>query len=549
MLGVGRFPGGFTNPNPQDFELNLPKDLELNFPKDLELNNKNWILPVEFSPSVSDMYINNNIFDSHLIKPHIELVHHWSDLSDAFDIKGSNSSELSITATLDRLKAGSFRCIVKGSSGKSQTSEEASLIVLSPGIKISAQPKNQRVKEGEWATLSVTATGSKLSYKWKSFEFISQGVRIVDLTDGANVSGSDTPTLKVKAVGAAKPVNPIYFCDITDAYGESVSSLSVVVQAVKLQIIGQPKDVANLSSGQWFSMSVMTAGDDKVKYQWQWNDAGTWRNVSDSANRKGCNSNVLETNIAAEYRCVMKDSFGAQLVSDSARATIAIDMGPVIQVTKIPKDVTVKRGWLADFSVEFSALGDANIRWQKNTYYGWTDLTNDGIYSGVNTKSFSVLVDGETYADEYRCHIEVPSKGASYDSPAVRIKQELAVSPMKASAQTYNKRDYSTITLDVSGDGLSYRYLYWNEPKAPTVSDFGDYDPDFNIFERRGSKLEMVSLVTCLNTISYMNCKEFADYGICFLPTIKLYCLVSDKYGHSVIAGPYRFLYDYWESP
>lgn len=530
---LGFFPGGFTPPLP--YIPHVP----------FEPNPQTVLLPLNFSPAVSDFIKKPGALK--FLKPNVDVqvVHHWSDLSDAFDIKGSKSDELSITATFDRIKSGGFRCIVKDGGGNSQTSEEASLIVLSPGIKISAQPKSQRLKEGDWATLGVTATGSKLSYKWKTLEIGPWGAKIVDMVNGANVSGADTANLKVKAVGAANPISPTYFCEITDAYGLSVSSSSAAVRAVKLQIIGQPKDVADLSSGQWFSMSVIAVGDDEVKYRWQWNDAGTWRNVSDSAGRKGCNSNVLETNVGGEYRCVMTDSFGAQLVSDSAKATGGTDIGSVIQVTKVPKDVTAKRGWLADFSIEFSALGDANIRWQKNSYYGWTDLADDGIYSGVNAKSFSVLVDGETYADEYRCHIEVPSKGVSYDSSAVRIKQELAVSPMKARMQVYNKCEYSAITFDVSGDRLQYR---WFLNKIPTVADFGDKDPDFYFFERHGSKFNISSLVTFTNTASYMRWVQFAP-GAVLVPDIDLYCLVRDQYGGSVIAGPYKFVFDYWKLP
>lgn len=380
-----------------------------------------------------------DLVTENLLKPQIK--HNWVNLKDGADIKGSGSDKLTVKAKPELFLSGSYRCIVQDNKGQKETSKEVALISQSPGIRITQQPHNQTLKEGAWAELKVEATGPEtMYYQWKN------GLIGDDLKDGTDITGAKTANLKVKAKGSTLIIPPMYYCEIKDRYGTVMSSSAAAVRAVNLKILSQPEGfmIPKESQNQWFSLAVIAAGDPEISYQWKEVTINGLKNLTDGANYKGTRTSVLEFNRAGRYVCEVNGSYGQTLYSNEAGIFVDVNLGSVINVTQVPQDVNIKRGETAAFTIDFNSAGDPpRIRWQKRfSASEWKDLQNGDTYSGVNTRTLSVRVKGETYLDQYRCLIEVDNPSASYASPPVRIKQKLWVEPGPATVQVQNKSQF-----------------------------------------------------------------------------------------------------------
>ena len=77
---------------------------------------------------------------------------------------GGDSARLTVTAAA-ALDGARYRCVVTGEGGKTATSNEVTLTVVT-APKITAQPKKASVKAGKKVTFKVKASGYDLTYQW-----------------------------------------------------------------------------------------------------------------------------------------------------------------------------------------------------------------------------------------------------------------------------------------------------------------------------------------------------------------------------------------------
>ncbi len=96
-----------------------------------------------------------------------------------------------VLANVQTNQTGLYAVVVSDNGGPTYSSN-AMLMVVYPPI-ITAQPVSQTVMSYNSASFTVTATGSALSYQWQK--------NGSNLTDGANISGSTTPSLNLATVG------------------------------------------------------------------------------------------------------------------------------------------------------------------------------------------------------------------------------------------------------------------------------------------------------------------------------------------------------------
>jgi hypothetical protein len=72
-------------------------------------------------------------------------------------------------------------------------------------------------------------------------------------------------------------------------------------------------------------------------------------------------------------------------------------------ITMQPRDTITRSGLTATFSVS-TTISSANYQWQQDAGTGFTNLTNAGPYSGVNTNTLRITgVSGALYTYKYRC--------------------------------------------------------------------------------------------------------------------------------------------------
>jgi len=129
-------------------------------------------------------------------------------------------------------------------------------------LQITGQPADQSAYIGGTATFTVATTGgSPVYYQWQQ-----DGV---NLTDGGNISGSATATLRITNVAVADAA--LYSVVVSNAFDSLTSDyadLGIVYSPPN--ITGQPVSQTRVA-GTTAAFSVSAAGDQPLSYQWQEN--------------------------------------------------------------------------------------------------------------------------------------------------------------------------------------------------------------------------------------------------------------------------------------
>jgi hypothetical protein len=164
-----------------------------------------------------------------------------SNLDDGGDVSGARSPTLNL-ASVSSADAGAYDVVINGVG--SVTSAAATLTVLNYQSNqvpsITTQPQTQSVPPGTDVTFSVVASGNgPFTYRWRK--------NGVNLTDGANVSGATTWSLKLDNVS---PFDAASYDVVVSGYTSVTSTaatLAVVTQASQL-ILYEPFDYTNIGS-------------------------------------------------------------------------------------------------------------------------------------------------------------------------------------------------------------------------------------------------------------------------------------------------------------
>ena len=163
---------------------------------------------------------------------------------------------------------------------------------------------------------------------------------------------------------------------------------------------------AILCAGTNMTLTAAATGSG-INYQWQVNTGTGFANITNGGVYSGATTGslVLTAPPASfngyQFRCI------ASVLCSSTTATsntATLSLGNATAITSSPVNTIVCNGEPVSFSVGVSAT-NATYQWQVyNTSTGYTDLTNTGIYSNVNTATLNIsaatlAIDG--YA--YRC--------------------------------------------------------------------------------------------------------------------------------------------------
>ena len=211
--------------------------------------------------------------------------------------------------------------------------------------------------------------------------------------------------------------------------------------------LSQPHDVG-LPLGEQAYFAVEAAGEE-LAYQWQFRKAGgTWNNVTlDGADDWMLTVPVTAARNGFQYRCVITDSLGIKVYSDSATLTVKT------VITTQPKAVTAAVGDTARFTVAASGVEPA-YQWQFNGGTGWKNAT----LTGYNTATLSVPVTAARNGYQYRCVI-TDANGAKTTSDAGRltVKTVIKTQPQSVTAAV---GDTARFTVSASGAGLTYQWQF-----------------------------------------------------------------------------------------
>ena len=379
----------------------------------------------------------------------------------------------------------SVYCVVTDAYGNSVTTDTAEFICGNRAA-IAAQPQAASAYNGDVCTVSLSASGDGISYKWyirkPGAEGYSPASEYGISADGASVGVTMSPEFDGASV----------ICKVTDEYGLSVWSKSAVItMREEVRITAQPNDAYALE-GEAAEVSVSATGEG-LTYQWYFRDSPSANFSKSSLTDPVYSTQMNSDRDGRELYCVVTDKYGTSVSSESAY----IRMGTPVSITSQPVNAVAPEGTRAYARV--TAEGDGLT-------YQWFFSSGNGSFSAssVTAAAYSVTMDASrdgrmvycVITDKFGNSVTTDTVTLTMGTPARIITQPANVSA--ASGKT------ATVTLKAEGDGLSYAWYYKNKGASSFVKT--------SAFKGDTYAVEMTS----------------ARSGR------QLYCVITDKYGNSV---------------
>ncbi len=392
------------------------------------------------------------------------LTYQWQYSANGGSTWGKTSSTGSTTATLSVSAVNArngylYRCVVTDASGATLTSKAVKLTVTAAetsAIKITSHPAAKTATVGTTAKFTVAATGTGLTYQW---QYSANGGSTWGKTSS---TGSTTATLSVSAVNARNGY--LYRCVITDSNGNKVTSNSAkltVTAASAIKITAHPA-AKTVTAGTKVKFTVTATGTG-LTYQWQYsaNGGSTWGKTSSTGSTTATLSvSAVNARNGYLYRCVITDSNGNKVTSNSAKLTVTAAETSTIKITSQPTAQTASVGATVKFTVTATGTG-LTYQWQ----YSANNGTSWGNASSAGCKTATLTVDAVMARDGYlyRCVIKDGS-GASVTSSAVKLTVDEARTPLNITshpaAKTVTEGATAAFTVKATGDSLTYQWQY-----------------------------------------------------------------------------------------
>ena len=242
-------------------------------------------------------------------------------LSDGGNISGSLTSNLTILSALTT-ESASYSVIVSNSI--SSTNSHASVVTVGTPPEILASPANATNVAGRTATLTVTASGGGLSYKW------IKGTTPV-ANSSTHITGATSNILTF--TGLLLTDAGSYFAVVTNTYGKATSAVAVLTVVQGPTITSQPATPVSIVQGEPLRLTVGATGGS-LTWQWLSNNAA----LSDGGNVFGsATSNLVispaVTNDSANYSVIVSNSISSTN-SHFSVVTVAVDKAlPAVTIT------------------------------------------------------------------------------------------------------------------------------------------------------------------------------------------------------------------------
>lgn len=231
--------------------------------------------------------------------------------------KGNRTASVSFPVTNYSYKL-IYRCVIADAFGNSIVSDICRVLKKADytELQIINQPSDTEAAVGDTAKFAVNAIGTDLTYQWQ-------------LSSNNGVSWENSAAKGNRSVSVSFPVTGysyklIYRCVITDALGNRIESDTCRIiekkNYIPLQITKQPENTeVKIDSTALFTINAV--GSD-IAYQWQLStDQGkTWISSTAKGNKTNTLSfPVIKYTYSRMYRCVLTDSRGNTLISDTVK--------------------------------------------------------------------------------------------------------------------------------------------------------------------------------------------------------------------------------------
>ena len=372
----------------------------------------------------------------------------WTYLTSATE--GYNKDTLKVTARL-AMNGYRYQCVMKDGGGTVKYSHDVMLSVV-PQLTITSHPTSATAAANGKATFSVSATGSGVTYAWRTRANSSASwTYLTSATECYN-----TATLKVPATMDKNGYR--YQCVVRDSIGKVKYSRDVALTVKELSFTSQPAS-ACVTENTAATLKVTAAGVG-VTYAWRMRTSSSagWTNCTSSTS--GYNTNTLKITAKSSmngyrYQCVIRDAAGTVKYSRDVALTVV----PPLTVTSQPSSVTVAAGSAATFSVTASGTGLTYAwRTRANSSASWTYLTS--ATEGFNTATLKVSASLDMNGRQYQCVIRDAAGAVKYSyNVTMNVVQPMAITAHPTSV-TAVEGSTATFKVTATGSGLTYRWRY-----------------------------------------------------------------------------------------
>ena len=420
-----------------------------------------------------------------------EYLRPWSTRWMKSGLSSAKTSTLSFTMS-SAYDGIMFRCVVSNDSGKSITS----YIVNATLFEIIGQPESVEQAEGTPVSLSVSATGTDLSYEW---QYLKKGA---STWKKSTASGCATDTVTFKMASAHDGMQ--FRCVVTDDNGLSVTSDSAYLSVIQVPVIDVQPQSQESVLGVPVKISVSARGNG-LTYQWQYLKPGktSWVNSGLSTATSSTLKFTMSTGYnGMKFRCIIKNDQGNSVTSDEALITALLGPG----IVKQPTDVYASTGTAVIISTLASGT-DVDYCWEFQKP-GTSTWRKSGL-SSATSPDLSFKMSSGYDGIKFRCRIK-DSNGNEAVTDIVTVTMAtgpaITVQPKDAVCAIGTK---ATFSIRATGDELSYQWQY-QKPGKTTWTNSGS----------SGNKTNTVKVGATTGTNN-----------------MKFRCVVTDKNGNVAVSN------------
>ena len=230
-------------------------------------------------------------------------------------------------------------------------------------VKITTQPKHTYTKLGSTAKVTVGATGDGLTYQW-----------YIKNAGQAKYSKSSVTTATYSVKMSDKVKDRLLYCIITDQYGNSVRTQTVVMR-MAASVATQPKS-NQTQNGATAKVTVGAKGDG-LKYQWYVKNAGQTKYSKSSITTATYSVKMSDKARDRYVYCIVTDKYGKTVKTN----TVVLRMAASILTQ--PKTAYAKSG--ATVKTTVKAAGDG-LKYQ---WYVKNDGATAYVKSSITTATYS----------------------------------------------------------------------------------------------------------------------------------------------------------------
>ncbi len=262
-----------------------------------------------------------------------------------------------------------------------QGPEASALAETTTPPKVTKQPVNLTVQEGQSASFTSTASGTPTpTIQWERS------------TDGgaswSAVAGATSSTLTIASAKASEGANK-YRAVFTNVAGSATSKVVTLTVQAAPQVTQQPASVT-VEEGQNAVFEAGASGSPAptVKWELSTNGGATWTGIVGATGNQLTITAVKTSLSGRKYRATFKNSIGQ---ATSEAATLTVQNPPV--VTKQPASLTVNEGQSAVFEATASGFPAPALQWEISTDGG-------GSWSAVQGATANQLTIASTVVSE-----------------------------------------------------------------------------------------------------------------------------------------------------